>query len=162
MKRCKTDWSVDFGICRSKSNCCQKPTWSTPKLWKGACCSNGNFPLLCFRITKHAQPDPLLLTSSLKATKQYEQNWQLCCGGKVMLRLFKDSRKSISWSAQNKHLTGNIIIRPWRFVSCWAQTSLTKEKKRKNIEREEKERGKVKKGNDCFHSFFFYRPFWSS
>ena len=21
----ETDWSVDFGICRSKSDCCQKP-----------------------------------------------------------------------------------------------------------------------------------------
>jgi len=96
-------------------------------------------------------------TESNKTTRAKLAATPYCyrCGGKVVLRLFKDSHKSISWTAKNKHLTGNIIIRPWRFVSCWAQTSLRKEKKRKNIESEEKERGKVKKSNDCFHSFFF-------
>ena len=47
----------------------------------------------------------------------YSQQQFVLSSGKVILRLFKDIHKSISWSAKKRQLTGNIIIRPRWFVS---------------------------------------------
>ena len=61
----------------------------------------------------------------LVENKIYRSRFQVCnlSGAerqlfqKVILRLFKDIHKSISWSTKKRQLTGNIIIRPRRFVS---------------------------------------------
>ena len=54
---------------------------------------------------------------------------------KVILRLFKDIHKSISWSAKKRQLTGNIIIRPRWFVSHCARKSYLERKRRGKIAR---------------------------
>ena len=63
----------------------------------------------------------------------YSQQQFVRSSGKVILRLFKDIHKSISWSAKKRHLTGNMIIRP----RC-PKITLRKEKTRKNSESKEK------------------------
>ena len=35
---------------------------------------------------------------------------RVSCSGKVILRLFKDIHKSISWSSKKRQLTGNIMM----------------------------------------------------
>ena len=60
-----------------------------------------------------------------------------------------------------KEQTSYIIIRPWRFVSCWARTSLRKERRGTISRARRKKEAKWKKAMIAF-IVFFYRPFWSS
>ena len=62
----------------------------------------------------------------------YSQQQFVLSSAKVILRLFKDIHKSISWSAKKRQVTGNIIIRP----RC-PKITLRKDKTRKNSESKE-------------------------
>ena len=63
----------------------------------------------------------------------YSQQQFVLSSGKVILRLFKDIQKSISWSAKKRQLTGNIIIRARRLVSHCARKSHLERKRRGKI-----------------------------
>ena len=65
----------------------------------------------------------------------YSQQQFVLSSGKVILRLFKDIHKTISWSAKKRQLTGNIIMRPRWFVSHCARKSHLERKRRGKIAR---------------------------
>ena len=158
MKRCETDWSVDF---RNM----QIVVTSQPEVLQ----SCGKEPAvamktsLCYASELQSALNPIPYCWQVH-WKQQNNTSKTGSHPLLLLLWWKSHGQAVQRQPQVdflecKEQTSYIIIRPWRFVSCWARTSLRKVKKRKNIESEEKERGKVKKSNDCFHSFFFIALF---